>query len=299
MKSEKSQLAFGVSTNRISCPTTSWLRATYNCTSTRPGTPAARLVGPGLHQGAPAAAPGALRRLPHTQGGASIARAERGHAAVPLHQVCVVCWGVVWVVRQIGIFSPCAPSPLPPAPHYHQLGGERRPGRRERRPGLAPSAWWAALSPPSLPNHHHLLPTMPCHPHLHWQQRMGVGRPNPSIHPHPRPSQLSPDARWRSQPVLGTILHGLAGPDRPLPAQTHTPNMPPHVHFHPPPQAHGGGGGGNRPHGPGISTQVRMNRSRPRVVRAVGRRRRLLFVIVLCCGHTTPTLAFFTPTPGP
>ena len=89
------------------------------------------------------------------------------------------------------------------------------------------------------------------------------------------------------------------GPDRPLPAQTHTPNMPPHAHFHPPPQAQGGGGGGNRPHGPGISTQVRMNRSRPRVVRAVGRRRRLLFVIVLCCGHTTPTLAFFTPTPGP
>ena len=86
------------------------------------------------------------------------------------------------------------------------------------------SAWWAALSPPSLPNHHHLLPTMPCHPHLHWQQRMGVGRPTPSIHPHPRPSQLSPDARWRSQPVLGTILHGLAGPDRPVPAQTHSPN---------------------------------------------------------------------------
>ena len=96
-------------------------------------------------------------------------------------------------------------------------------------------------------------------------------------------------------PSLAPFFTDLAGPDRPLPAQTHTPNMPPHVHFPPPPQAHGGGGGGNRPHGPGISTQVRMNRSRPRVVRAVGRRRRLLFVIVLCCGHTTPRP--FSPPP--
>ena len=197
---------------------------------------------------------------------------------------------------------PCAPSPLPPAPHYHQLGGERRPGRRERRPGLAPSAWWAALSPPSLPNHHHLLPTMPCHPHLHWQQRMGVGRPTPSIHPHPRPSQLSPDARWRSQPVLGTILHGLAGPDRPVPAQTHSPNYASPCPL-PPPSAGASWRSPppNRHHGPGMSTQVRMNRSRPRMVRAVGRRRRrrLLFVIALCCGYTTLILAFFTPHPRP
>ena len=187
MKSEKSQLAFGVSTNQISYPTTLWLRATYNCTSTRPGTPAARLVGPGLHQGAPAAAPGALRRLPHTQGGASIARAERGHAAVPLHQVCVVCWGVVWVVRQIGIFSPCAPSPLPPAPHYHQLGGERRRGRRERRPGRArvrmvgrPLTSFTS-KPPSPPSHHAMPST------LALAAKDGCGETHPLHTPTPPP----------------------------------------------------------------------------------------------------------------
>ena len=35
-------------------------------------------------------------------------------------------------------------------------------------------------------------------------------------------------------PSLAPFFTDLAGPDRPLPAQTHTPNMPPHVHFHPP-----------------------------------------------------------------
>lgn len=50
--------------------------------------------------------------------------------------------------------------------------------------------------------------------------------------------------------------------------------------------AQGGGEATNRQCEPGKSTQVRVNRSGPRVVRAVGRRRaRLLFGIVLWCEH--------------
>ena len=51
-------------------------------------------------------------------------------------------------------------------------------------------------------------------------------------------------------PSLAPFFTDLAGPDRPLPAQTHTPNMPPHVHFHPPSAgARWRGGGATDPTG--------------------------------------------------
>ena len=59
-----------------------------------------------------------------------------------------------------------------------------------------------------------------------------------------------------------------------------------------------GGEATNRQREPVILAQVRVNRSGPRVVRVVGRRRaRLLFGIVLLCEHTALSLTFFTPHP--
>ena len=50
------------------------------------------------------------------QGGPSITRAERGTTVVPPSQVCVLYWVVILGVRQMDIFTACAPLPPPSSP---------------------------------------------------------------------------------------------------------------------------------------------------------------------------------------
>ena len=112
-------------------------------------------------------------------------------------------------------------------------------------------------------------------------QSMGVLRSTPFTDPHHRPSQLSLDARGRSQPALGSIHRSLAGLDRPVPPQTLAAEIRHFALFHPTLQARGGGEAPNRHHRPGILTQVRVNRSRLGLVRVCGREAGLLLFGIL------------------
>ena len=141
--------------------------------------------------------------------------------------------------------------------------------------------WWSSRRPPRVsPPPHHLpfIPTthpttMQGQPHLPCQHRMGVYTTTPFTHPHHHASHLSHSPRWRCHRSVGTTPHYLADQRWPLPPQTHAGHIPHHALSRPPLQAQGGREAANRQCEPGVSTQVRVNRSGPRVVRAVGRRR--------------------------
>ena len=105
----------------------------------------------------------------------------------------------------------------------------------------------------------------------------------PFTHPHHHASHLSHSPRWRCHRSVGTTPHYLADQHRPLPPQTHAGHIPHHALSRPPLQAQGGREVANRQCEPGVSTQVRVNRSGPRVVRAVGRRAPVC-CLGLCCG---------------
>ena len=154
--------------------------------------------------------------------------------------------------------------------------------------------WWSSRRPPRVsPPPHHLpfIPTthpttMQGQPHLPCQHRMGVASTAPFTHPHHHTSHLSHSPRWRCHRSVGTTPHYLADQHWPLPPQTHAGHIPHHALSRPPLQAQGGREAANRQCEPGVSAQVRVNRSGPRVVRAVGRRRaRSLLGIVLWCEH--------------
>ena len=58
-----------------------------------------------------------------------------------------------------------------------------------------PAGQWPTTSPPSLPNCHLLLLTMPCHLYLPWPCRVGVQEATPFIPTPPRPSRPPHHAR--------------------------------------------------------------------------------------------------------
>ena len=215
----------------------------------------------------------------------------------PLHEVCVVYSGVGCGLRSFGPYHPLPPTPHPPpaaGPPPHQLSGQggRVDGVNEQAGDRA------RVGPP--PYHHPFIPTthpatMQDHPHLPCQHRMGVYTTTPFTHPHHHASHLSHSPRWRCHRSVGTTPHYLADQHWPLPPQTHAGHIPHHALSRPPLQAQGGREAANRQCEPGVSTQVRVNRSGPRVVRAVGRRRaRSLLRIVLWCEHN-PDLDLLHP----
>ena len=147
--------------------------------------------------------------------------------------------------------------------------------------------------PPFIPTTHPT--TTQGHPHLPKPQSMGVLSSTPFIHPHHRPSQLSLDARGRSQPALGSINRSLAGLDRPVPPQTFAAKIRHFALFHPQLQARGGGEAPNRHHRPGILTQVRLNRSRLGLLRSCGTEAGLLLFGILLSTVKTLTFPFSHP----
>ena len=138
------------------------------------------------------------------QGGPSITRAERGTTVVPLSQVCVLYWVVILGVRQMDIFTACAPlppasSPTPPDGRLVAAGTAR---------GIPCSRAFRLVAPISacFPFHHpplaHTIQNLDlplC------QQNMGVGAPTPFPFPPPCRSQLSHCTMGRSSPALGSI----------------------------------------------------------------------------------------------
>ena len=211
---------------------------------------------------------------------------RRRHPVAPLHEVCVVYSEAGCGLRSFGPSHPLPPLLtlllLDPTPSVERT-------RRSRR-----GHWWSNRRPPRVsPPPHHLpfIPTthpttMQGQPHLLCQHRMGVASTAPFTHPHHHTSHLSHSPRWRCHRSVGTTPHYLADQHWSLPPQTHAGHIPHHALSRPPLQAQGGREVANRQCEPGVSTHVRVNRSGPRVVRAVGRRRaRSLLGIVLWCEH--------------
>lgn len=169
------------------------------------------------------------------QGGPSITRAERGTTVVPLSQVCVLYWVVILGVRQMDIFTACAPLPPPSSP--------TPPDGRLVAAGTARGMSWSrafrlvAPIPACFLSHHpplaHTIQNLDlplC------QQNMGVGAPTPFTSPPPCRSQLSHCTMGRSSPALGSI-----SPLLPLSPPTTSPHHP-KSGFAPLPADHGGTG---------------------------------------------------------
>ena len=194
------------------------------------------------------------------------------------------------------------PHPSPPSCCWTptpSVEWTRWSNRWHQRASRRPRKGRPTTLPPSLHPHHPILPpckaTHTCLGSTGWVWRA----PPPFTHPHHHTSHLSHSPRWRCHRSVGTTPHYLADQHWPLPPQTHAGHIPHHALSRPPLQAQGGGEAANRQCGPGILAQVRVNRSGPRVVRAVGRRAPVCCLGLCCaCGVSTAlTLNFFIPHP--